>query len=235
MKAFLLAAGLGTRLRPTTETTPKCLVEIGGRSMLDIWLDALAKAGVDEVLVNTHHLATQVETHVARRPNPPVVHLAHEPELLGSAGTLLANRDFVAGEDMFLVINADNLTDFDLGVLVDAHRAAGTTIATLSVFHARRPAECGIVEVGTDGSVIGFVEKPADPRGNLANAGMYAFHPTVIDEIRDPLPRDIGFDLLPRLVGRARAVALGNCYFLDIGTPAALERARSEWEGRTVA
>ena len=82
--------------------------------------------------------------------------------------------------------------------------------------------------------MIGFVEKPANPPSDLANAGMYAFHPRVLDEIPEPLPRDIGFDLLPRLVGRARAVALDDCYFLDIGTTAALERARDEWEGRTV-
>jgi mannose-1-phosphate guanylyltransferase len=230
MKAFLLAAGLGTRLRPITDTTPKCLVEIGGRSLLDIWLDALAKAGVHEVLVNTHHLAGVVEAHVARRSMPPAVRLSHEPVLLGSAGTLLANRDFVAGEDMFLVVNADNLTDFDLGVLIDAHRV-GAAIATLSVFHAARPSECGVVELA-GGLVVGFVEKPAQPRSDLANAGMCAFHPAVLDEIPRPLPRDIGFDLLPRLVGRARAVALDDCYFLDIGTLAALERARDDWEGR---
>jgi mannose-1-phosphate guanylyltransferase len=232
MKAFLLAAGLGTRLRPITDTTPKCLVEIGGRSLLDIWLDALTKAGVHQVLVNTHHLAGLVEAHAADRSTPPVVQLSHEPVLLGSAGTLRANRDFVTDDDMFLVINADNLTDFDLGVLIDAHRAAGT-IATLSVFRAPRPSECGIVEVAADGRVVGFVEKPAEPPSDLANAGMYAFHPGVLDEIPDGTPRDIGFDLLPRLVGRARVVALDDdCYFRDIGSAAALELARNEWEGR---
>jgi mannose-1-phosphate guanylyltransferase len=233
VKAFLLAAGLGSRLRPLTDTVPKCLVEIGGRAMLDIWLDALAEAGVDEVLVNTHHLADLVGEHVALRPGPPVVRLSHEPVLLGSAGTLQANRDFVAGEDMILVVYADNLTDFDLGVLVDAHRSGGM-IATLSVFRAPRPSECGIVEV-RDGRVVGFVEKPANPPGDLANAGMYAFSPRVLDEIRAPLPRDIGFDLLPRLVGRAGVVPLGDSFFLDIGTPAALERARSVWKGGTAA
>jgi mannose-1-phosphate guanylyltransferase len=231
VKAFLLAAGLGSRLRPITDTLPKCLVEVGGRSLLDIWLDALAKAGVDEVLVNTHHLPGLVETHVADRVGPPVVHLRHEPELLGSAGTLVSNRSFVGDDDFFLAVNADNLTDFDLRVLIDAHRTS-SAIATLSVFRAPIPSECGIVEV-SDGRVIGFVEKPARPVSDLANAGLYAFDRSVLDEIPEPLPRDIGFDLLPRLVGRAAAVALGECYFLDIGTPAALERARDEWEGGT--
>ncbi len=82
---------------------------------------------------------------------------------------------------------------------------------------------------------MGFAEKPAHPRSNLANAGLYAFSPKVLDEITDPLPRDIGFDLLPRLVGRARVVELGTASFLDIGTPAALARARGELEGRATA
>jgi mannose-1-phosphate guanylyltransferase len=100
MKAFLLAAGLGTRLRPITDYVPKCMVEIDGQPLLDIWLGALAKAGVQEVLVNTHHLAAQVEAHVARRSTPPVVRLSHEPVLLGSAGTLLAPTGIRGGRDM---------------------------------------------------------------------------------------------------------------------------------------
>jgi mannose-1-phosphate guanylyltransferase len=233
VKAFLLAAGLGTRLRPLTDHTPKCLVEVGGRTLLDIWLDALAGVGVDEVLVNTHHLAGQVEDHVARRTSGPRVHLVHEPELCGSAGTLVANADFVAGEDLFLAVNADNLTDFDLGVLVKAHRDGGRP-ATLSVFRTGRPTECGIVEV-QDGLVVGFEEKPPHPRSDLANAGLYAFAPEVIDLVEGDDVRDIGFHLLPRLVGRAGAVSIGDAYFLDIGTPEALERATLEWkgEGRT--
>ena len=230
MKTFLLAAGLGTRLRPITDSTPKCLLRIGDRPLLDIWLDALAKAGVHEVLLNLHHLAPLVRSHVAARTAVPAVRLAEEPELLGSAGTLLANRSFVAGEEMFLAVNADNLTDFDLRVLIDAHRAGGA-IATLSLFRAPRPAECGIGDV-EDGRVVGYVEKPTDPPNDLANAGMYAFHPSVLDVITGPPPKDIGYDLLPRLVGRARAVTLEGCYFIDIGTPAALRRARDEWQAR---
>lgn len=234
MKAFLLAAGLGTRLRPLTDRTPKCLLRIGNRTLLDIWLDELARVGVDEVLLNTHHLAALVREHVARRTGGPTVRLAYEPALLGSAGTLVANRGFVEGEDMFLAVNADNLTDFDLELLVDEHRAGGA-IATLTLFHAPDPRACGIVEVGGDGRMTGFVEKPADPPGDLANAGVYAFSPAVLDLVAEPLPRDIGFDLLPRLVGRARALDMGRAYFIDIGTPAALARARDEWQDRAAS
>lgn len=230
MKAVLLAAGLGTRLRPLTDSTPKCLIEVAGQTLLDIWLDALARVGADDVLVNTHHLSEQVEAHVALRNGArPRVRTVHEPELLGSAGTLLANRDFLQGEDMFLAINADNLTDFDLGDLVDAHRTSDA-MATITVFRTPRPSECGIVEVH-DGLVTGFEEKPANPRSDLANAGMYAFRPEVLDLVDGPPPRDIGFHLLPLLVGRARAVSVRDAYFADIGTQEALERARLEWQG----
>jgi mannose-1-phosphate guanylyltransferase len=133
---------------------------------------------------------------------------------------------------MFLAINADNLTDFDLRVLINAHRSADA-VATLSLFRAPRPSACGIVEVHNS-VVVGYVEKPVNPSSDLANAGIYAFHPSVLDDMTGPTPMDIGYDLLPRLVGRARAVTLDGCYFIDIGTPAALRQASEEWESRLV-
>jgi mannose-1-phosphate guanylyltransferase len=130
---------------------------------------------------------------------------------------------------MFLVLYADNLTDFDLRTLVDAHRT-GDSMATVAVFRSPTPRQCGIVEV-RDGLVVGFEEKPARPRGNLANAGMYAFHPDVLTLMDGSPPLDIGYDLLPKLTGRARVVSVGDAYFTDIGTPEALERAQLEWQG----
>lgn len=230
MKAFLLAAGLGTRLRPITDTTPKCMVEIGGRPLLDIWLEAFDQAGVDEVLVNLHHLPDTVRGHLAARTGPPVVRTVFEPDLLGSAGTLLVNREWVAGEDLFLACNADNLTDFDLRSLIDAHREHGP-IATLTVFRSPHPSLGGVVELDDAGLMTGFAEKPPEPVSDLTNAGIYAFHPRILDEIGGPLPRDIGYHLLPRLVGRARTVLIEG-YFRDIGTVHAYRRARREWPVR---
>jgi mannose-1-phosphate guanylyltransferase len=233
VKAFLLAAGVGSRLRPITDAVPKCMVPIGGQPMLDIWLDALDRAGVDEVLVNLHHLPEVVRRHLDARASSveaPAVRTFFEPELLGSAGTLAANRAWVDGEEMFLACYADNLTDFDLGSLIKAHREHGA-IATLTVFHSERPSAGGVVELGAAGTVTGFAEKPAEPVSDLVNAGMYAFHPGVLDEIDGPPPRDIGYDLLPRLVGRARAVPVEG-YFRDIGTVDAYQRAQREWPVR---
>jgi mannose-1-phosphate guanylyltransferase len=232
VKAFLLAAGVGSRLRPITNTTPKCMLAIEDRPMLDIWLDELGRAGADEVLINLHHLPDVVSRHIATRTTPPRVLTFFEPELLGSAGTLLANRRWVEEEEFFLALHADNLTDFDLRSLVDAHQEHGA-IATLTVFHSERPSAGGVVELDSTGRVTGFAEKPAKPVSDLTNAGMYALHPCVIDEIGGTPPQDIGYDLLPRLVGRARAVLVEG-YFRDIGTVDAYQRAREEWPARAL-
>jgi mannose-1-phosphate guanylyltransferase len=230
VKAFLLAAGLGTRLRPITDSTPKCMLDIDGRPLLNIWLDAFDGAGVNEVLVNLHHLPDVVRSHLAARTGPPVVRTVFEPELLGSAGTLAANRDWVAGEEFFLACYADNLTDFRLRTLIHAHRAHGT-VATLTVFRSENPSAGGVVELDAVGRVTGFTEKPTEPVSDLVNAGMYAFCPGVLDEIDATQLRDIGYDLLPRLVGRARVVPVEG-YFRDIGTADAYRRARREWPVR---
>ena len=89
------------------------------------------------------------------------------------------------------------------------------------------------MELDAVGRVTGFAEKPAHPVSDLTNAGMYAFHPKVLDEIGSVPPKDIGFDLLPRLVGRARAVLVEG-YFRDIGTADAYRRAREEWPARAL-
>jgi mannose-1-phosphate guanylyltransferase len=230
VKAFLLAAGVGSRLRPITDAIPKCMAPIGDRPLLDIWLDAFDRAGVDEVLVNLHHLPDVVRQHLAAHEGPPAVRTVYETELLGSAGTLVANRAWVDGEENFLACNADNLTDFDLRSLIETHRDHGP-IATLTVFHSANPSAGGVVDVDASGRVIGYAEKPSQPVSDLTNAGMYAFHPKVLDEVHGMPPVDIGYDLLPQLVGRARAVLVEG-YFRDIGTADAYHRAREEWPAR---
>jgi mannose-1-phosphate guanylyltransferase len=234
MKAFLLAAGLGTRLRPLTDRLPKCLVPVDGRPILDIWLENLERAGVDQVLLNLHHLPDLVRAHLADHRGTPSVVTAHEPELLGSAGTLAANRDFVGDDDVFLTVYGDDLTDFDLRHLTAALDAAPDAEAAIATFRAPRPEACGILEV-ENGVVTSFEEKPAAPRGNLANAGMYAFRRSVLDLVPDGRPADIGTQLLPRLVGRSVAVPVEDAFLIDIGTPEALARAEAQWPGRGVA
>jgi mannose-1-phosphate guanylyltransferase len=234
MKAFILAAGLGTRLRPLTDSVPKCLVRVGGDPLLELWLDSFRAAGVDEVLVNLHHLPEQVRSHLAAHRGKPRVQTSFEPTLLGSAGTLVAGRRFIGSDDVFLAVNGDNLTDFDLRLLLGALGAAPSAQAAIAVFHAPRPEACGILEVH-GGVVTSFEEKPAAPRSDLANAGMYAFRRSVLDLVPEGGQVDIGTHLLPRLVGRAVAVPVEDAFLIDIGTPEALARAEAEWPLRGIA
>ena len=138
MKAFLLAAGIGSHAADHRHR-PKCMVPIDGRPLLDIWLDAFGQAGIDEVLINLHYLPDIVRQHAEHRAGGPAIRLVFEPELLGSAGTLLANREWVAEEEFFLACNADNLTDFDLRSLVDVHRGGGEARTQLTCLPLGEP------------------------------------------------------------------------------------------------
>src|ERR1035437_8470402 len=186
MKAFLLAAGLGTRLRPLTDHTPKCLLPIRSRPLLSIWLSFLSENGIDEVLINTHYLAEKVRAWAAKENTPVRIHLVHEPELLGSAGTVLRNWEFVEGEESFFIFYADNLVRFDLSEIVSFHQTHSGPL-TIALFETSRPEQCGIIGLDPSGRILEFMEKPSQPKSNLANAGIYIARPS----LRDYLPRHV--------------------------------------------
>ena len=176
MKAFLLAAGRGTRLRPYTDTIPKCLISIQGKPILGIWLDHLRLHGVQDVLINTHHHEHQVEAFVRSYSHRRDIHivLSNEPILLGSAGTIWHRRDFVDSEDDFMIFYADNLTNVDLKRFANFHQKCRRKkgILTMGLFHAPKPSACGIAELDSDQRILAFTEKPENPISNLAYAGI---------------------------------------------------------------
>ena len=230
MKAFLLAAGVGSRLRPLTDHLPKCLIPIEGEPLLGLWFRRLRDHGVSEVLVNTHHLADQVRAFVASQPVEGIeVTLFHEPELLGSAGTVWANRDFVKGEKAFFILYADNLTNMDLTRFYQYHMGK-KSVFTLGLFETPEPKQCGIVTLGEDGMVLEFEEKPAFPKSRLANGGMYLADPIMFDSVKLPEKQvtDFGYDVFPLMKKRMYGYLIRE-YFCDLGTPERLERARSAW------
>jgi mannose-1-phosphate guanylyltransferase len=228
---LLLAAGVGTRLRPITDQIPKCLVPIAGRPLLDYWLDLLRETGLHRVLVNTHHLSEQVRDFIEarNRDGPFEIREAYEPTLLGSAGTVHANRDWVEDACDCLIIYSDNLSDVDLGCLLDFHRSHDDPI-TMMLFHSSNPRNCGIAELGSENRVVEFVEKPEDPRSDLANAGLYVVSAQAYREIADMNRFDLGHDVLPHFVGRMRGWVFTG-YHRDVGTLEALRRARADAPG----
>jgi mannose-1-phosphate guanylyltransferase len=226
-KAVLLAAGIGSRLRPLTDHVPKCLVEIAGKPLLEYWFDALGSVGVRDVLINTHHLAAQVHRFLdLQRARGFRVQEAHEDTLLGSAGTIAANREWAQDADHVLIIYPDNLSNIDLSKLLARHVESRHEMTVL-LFNAENPSACGIATLDQDDRITAFVEKPAQPQSNLANGGVYAVSADCWRAVADMRARDIGFDVLPRLVGRMHGY-LHTGYHRDIGSLEALQRARCE-------
>lgn len=227
-RALILAAGLGTRLSPLTNTIPKCLVPVGGRPILDYWVDALDAAGVTQALINTHHLPDPVRAYIktVNASQPVALTETFEPVLRGSAGTVTANRDWADGEDEIIVIYADNLSDIDLGAFLRFHRCHADPM-TMALFHTKFPKECGIATLDADGRVVEFVEKPEQPASDLANAGLYVLDADAWREIADMDAFDFGFDVIPAFVGRMRGFQHAG-YHRDIGTPEALAQANAD-------
>jgi len=229
LKALLLAAGLGTRLRPLTDRIPKCLVPIRGRPLLDYWIELLTEAGVGPLLVNLHHHRDQVEAFLRDHPRRDAVETVVEPRLLGTGGTVLANRAFL-GDGPFLVIHADNLSRFDVRAFLDRHRnrPAGCEI-TMLTFETTTPESCGIVEVDAQGIVRDYQEKPRQPTSRLANGAVYCFEPSVLRTL-EALGRpevDLSTEVLPRYVGRM-VIFPTDGYHRDIGTPESYAQAQIE-------
>jgi mannose-1-phosphate guanylyltransferase len=227
MKAFLLAAGLGTRLKPITDTIPKCLVPICGKPLLGWWFDLLEKHHVDEVLINLHYLPKLVMEFVASYPTQIKVTFYHEEKLLGSAGTLRENNGFVKNENAFFILYADNLTNMNLSGLLDNFTKSNSIFA-MALFKAAHPELCGIAELDEDNTVVDFVEKPKNPKSDLANAGVYIAKPEVLDLIPELEICDFGFHVLPMLVGKMKGY-ITNDYLIDIGTLENLKKAEECW------
>lgn len=227
MKAFLLSAGLGTRLRPLTNDTPKCLLPIAGIALIDIWINKLKKAGIEQILVNIHHLPDKMNQHLEKYPEDSGLVLSYEERLLGSAGTLLANRKFVGDDQEFLVCNTDTLTAIDPSMLIKDHKE-GRYLATLALIEATNPQAMGIVELDDNGVIRSFEEKPEHPKSNLAYAGLCVMDKQALKFLEPGKPQDIGTHLLPQLCGKSRGVQFDE-YLRDIGTPESYRLAQEEW------
>jgi mannose-1-phosphate guanylyltransferase len=229
MKAFILAAGDGTRLRPLTNRVPKCLLPIQGVPLLEIWLNNCKAADITEVLVNAHAHAEAIREFAAKQTVGIAVTVTEEPQLLGSAGTLAENRDFVTGEKAFFVLYGDVLTNIDLAQMVLYHEQKELP-ATLGIYQVPDPTRCGIVTVDENSVIQRFEEKPAQSESHWAFSGVMIAGQEIFDVLPAQRPTDIGFHVLPKLVGRMAAYRVSE-YLLDIGTLQNFQAAQESWPG----
>ena len=233
MNALLLAAGYGSRLKPMTDTVPKCLVSINGRPLMDYWLELLSGTQeITKILINTHYLPEAVRRYVTKQKYNVAIELIHEPDLLGTAGTVRSIMPMVAGDDL-LVAHADNLTVFDVKDFINSHRnRPERCVATMMSFETDNPSSCGIIQLDGEGVLQSFYEKISDPPGTLANAAVFLFSPEALDIMRRSSGvqiNDISADFVPNMLGRIW-VYHNDIYHRDIGTPESLAAAEKEFQ-----
>jgi mannose-1-phosphate guanylyltransferase len=195
MRAMVLAAGLGTRLRPLTNEITKPMVPVLDRPVMGHIVDLLDRHGFDEVIANLHYFPDSIERYFGERLTYRV-----EEELLGTAGGVRACADFF-GADAFVVISGDALTDIDLSAFAARHREAGG-IATLAVKKVSNTREYGVVLHDRDGRITGFQEKPSpeEALSDLGNCGIYIFEPEIFDHFPERPFVDWAQDVFPTLL-----------------------------------
>jgi len=214
MKAMILAAGKGTRVRPITHTTPKPMIPIMQQPVMEFLLELLRQHGFNQIMVNVSHLSEEIENYF-RDGQRFGVQIAYSFEgriedgkligdALGSAGGLKRIQDFQPFfDDTFVVLCGDALIDLDLGEAVRRHKEKG---AMASMITKRVPTDqvssYGVVVSDPDGRVLSFQEKPSveEAASDMINTGIYIFEPEVFDFIPSGEPFDIGSELFPKLV-----------------------------------
>jgi len=230
-RALLLAGGYGTRLRPLTDSRPKCLVPIHSKPLLGYWLDLLFESGVERTLINTHYLPDQVHEFCEQSRWRKRIDLVHEDSILGTAGTLRENIDYFGNDSPVFVAHADNLSSFDAQAFYAAHsnrpeRCDGTVMTFLT----DSPRSCGIFELDDERTVISVHEKVENPPGNLANGAVFLLETSVLSWVANhPETTDFCRDVVPQKDLRWFTF-LNDTYHRDIGTLEALRKAENEYK-----
>jgi mannose-1-phosphate guanylyltransferase/phosphomannomutase len=238
VKALILAAGEGTRLRPLTLDRPKPMVPVGGKPVLEHLITWLRDYGVRDIAINLHHCPEVIPRYFGDGSSWGIrLAYSYERTILGSAGAIKELESFLT--ETFLVVYGDVLTDLNLADLVAFHREAlwdaHAPVVTLALYEVENPTECGIVELDERRRILRIVEKPAahEVFGNLANAGVCVMEPDVMSFIRAGRFSDIAKDLLPLLLERNLAIRGflldPATYLVDIGIPERYLQSQRDW------
>lgn len=231
MKALLLAAGYGLRLRPLTNHIPKCLVPIAGKPLLEIWLSTLCSYNFDEIYINTHYLNNIVQEYLEKSKFKNKVKVLHENNLFGTAGTIRENYSIFKNSDLF-VAHADNLSKFNIKEFVAKFQFRPKHIdITMMTFLTDSPQLCGILKLNEYNEVINFYEKSKNFHGNLANGAVYLFSSNVIDYIYnlEKNKNDLSLHVINKYIGKINTFHNVN-YHLDIGNYENLNKANNDIE-----
>ena len=223
MRAVVLVGGFGTRLRPLTFTTPKQMLPIIHKPMIEHVLEHLADHGITDAVLS---MGYRPDAFVDAYPNGSCagveVHYAVEPEPLDTAGAIRFAALDAGIDERFLVVNGDVLTDLDVNALIDFHEAHGAE-GTIALHRVDDPSAFGVVPTDAQGRVEAFVEKPPRDEAptDLINAGTYVLEPSVLGRIAGDRKVSIEREVFPAMVADGTLYAMdGLTYWIDTGTPA---------------
>jgi mannose-1-phosphate guanylyltransferase len=224
----VLVGGFGTRLRPLTLTTPKQMLPVAGRPMIEDVLEHLAHHEVDEVVLSLGYRPDAFsDAYPDARCSGVRLVYAVEPEPLDTAGAIAFAADHAGIDERFLVVNGDVLTDLDVSALVAFHDRSGAE-GTIALTRVEDPSQFGVVPTDEDGRVLAFVEKPpvGEAPTDLINAGYYVLEASVLRRIPAGRKVNIERETFPAMVADRRLFARPDAgYWLDVGTPERLLQA----------
>lgn len=235
MKAMILAAGAGVRLRPLTDYVPKCMISIGGKPILERTIEHLSRHDVTEMIINVCTLSQVIMDYFGDGGRWGV-HIVYsvEERPLGTAGGVKHVAQFF-DQKPFIVWYGDNLSTCDLGRLIARHAAKGS-VATIALHQRDEVGQSGIVGLDSDDRIVRFLEKPRPEQvfSHWVNAGIYVLAPTVLELIPAGAPADFARDLFPAMLAAGqplygyRLAADEGLWWID--TPADLARVQQEWQ-----
>jgi NDP-sugar pyrophosphorylase family protein len=219
MKTFVLAGGEGTRLKPYTYSTPKPMLMLGGKPILEYVLQNLKKAGIKDAIITAGYHHEQIMDYFGDGKKLGMkLEYAIEKERMNTAGSILPHKDKVDGT--FAVVMGDHLTNLDLSDMLKQHKESGA-MATIALFKDSMPLEYGVADV-EDGLIKGFKEKPM--LEHLYNTAIYIFEPEVFDYIKEK--EDFAKNVIPRLLSEKKKVGayVFDDVWFDIGRISDYER-----------
>ena len=227
MKVVILAGGFGTRLRPLTYTQPKPMLQIVGKPVIEHIVEYLRSYGFFDIILTTNYLRNQVIGHLGHGEKYGVnIIYPFEEDPLGTAGSVKNISQHL--NETFLVIQGDNITDFDLNSIIKFHKKKGQ-LATMMVHPVPDPEHYGVVVAGDDGLVQSFHEKPSSDecQSNMINTGVYVLEPEVLEYIPLNTKFDFSRDLFPILTERQLLYACpAQGFWTDIGQPSGFNKAK---------
>jgi len=232
MKAFILAGGLGTRLRLVTEDIPKAMVEIGGKPALEHLINLCFRHHITDIVIGVHHLSEKIRDYFGDGNTFNVsIKYSYEPQMMGDAGAM-KHASALLGQDAFVVLNGDVITNVDLTAMAAFHKEKAG-LGTFLVHSTDHPYDSDLVRYDRDFLITEFFRpKPGDAFEPVSKSGTHMFQSSVLDFIPQGTGYSLGKELIPDLLSKKRPLYAyySDCYSKDMGTLERLTQVQEDYQ-----